>query len=104
MAITATATGNDHAQFPSQETAAAPARHPAKNPISAPSVLFKSAFAPFIRGSPREKLSSSDRTRLVVFPVITAVEGAPGTVRRKSANWDVIAETANIGAMIPMTC
>src|SRR5262245_35737557 len=52
-----------------------------------------------ISGSLRDSVSSSDSTVLAKLPVITVVDGAPGTARRKRANWHAIAATAIIAAM-----
>src|SRR5215470_4998835 len=99
-ATPASATGSAHDQSPSNETAAAPTRQPAKNPATSPTVFFNCSPAFCISGSFRHRVSSNDSVVLVKLPVITAVEGAPGTARRKRANWHAIAETT-IMAMMP---
>src|SRR5215472_5797751 len=98
-ATPANPTGSDQAQSPSHETAAAPAMQPAKKPKTSSDVFLSRSLGPSTRGSLCDSVSNSDRTVLVKLPVITAVEGAPGTARRKSANWQAIAETAVMAVM-----
>jgi len=49
-------------------------------------VFFSRSLAPSVSGWLPESVSSNDSTALVKLPVITAVEGAPGTARRNRAN------------------
>src|SRR5215510_14596175 len=93
-ATPASATGSAHDQSRSHETAPAPTRQPAKKPATSCTVFFNCSPAFCSNGSFLHRVSSSDNTVLVKFPVITAVEGAPGMARRKRANWQAIAETA----------
>src|SRR4030095_8913454 len=97
-ATPASTTGSDQAQSLSHETAAASAMQPAKKPTTSSNVFFSRSLVPSISGSLRDSVSSSDSTVLVKLPVITAVEGAPGTARRNRANWHAIAATAIIAA------
>ena len=46
-----------------------------------------------------ESKSIADKTALAKLPVITAVEIAPGTARRKRAYWQAMADTAIIAAV-----
>src|SRR6266403_1593119 len=85
-AAPASATGSDQAQFRNKETAAAPATQPAKKPTRSFQVFFSRSWAPSVSGWLRDSVSSSASTVLVKLPVITAVEGARGTARRKRAN------------------
>src|ERR1700730_6730763 len=85
-AMPASATGNDQAQSPSKATAAAATTQPMKKPIRRWRDLFNRSVAPSINGCVRDSVSSSDSTVLVKLPVMTAVEGAPGTAKRKRAN------------------
>src|SRR5215813_9595371 len=82
----ASATGTDQAHAPKIETAAAPAIQPARKPTTTFNVLFSRARAPSSKGRLGDSVSRSDNTALVKLPVITAVEGAPGTARRRRAN------------------
>jgi len=66
--------GSNQAQSPSHDTATAPARQPAKKPATSSAVFLSRSFASSISGSVPDSVSSSDRTVLVKFPVITAVE------------------------------
>src|SRR5262249_10517720 len=94
--------GSDQAQSPRKETAAAPATQPVKKPTTRLSVFFHRSLGPSISGLFPSNPSSSDSTLLVTFPVITAVEGAPGTARRNKANWQAIAETAIMATKMAM--
>lgn len=85
-ATPANTTGSDQAQSASDETATAPATQPAKKPTRTLRVFLSRSLAPSVSGCVRDKVSSIDRTVLVRLPVITAVEGAPGTAIRKRAN------------------
>src|SRR5260370_28566613 len=98
IASPASTTGSDQAQVPNHETAAAPTTQPEQNPPTSSTVFLRRSLAPSISGSPRASVSSRDSTPLVQLPVITAVEGAPGTARRRSANWHAMAETAIMAA------
>ena len=44
-------------------------------------------------------MSRKDSTAFVKLPVMTAVDGATGKPKRKSANWHAMAETAIIAAI-----
>src|SRR5712672_1433237 len=85
-AAAAKTTGSDQAQSRSRETASAPATHPAKKPRRSFEVFFTRSSAPSVSGWLRASVSSNDSTVLVKLPVITAVEGAPGTARLRRAN------------------
>src|SRR6266403_6163641 len=92
-------TGNDQAQSPNKETAAAATMQPPRKPKRRSRDLFKRPASTVINGRPRDNMSISDKTVLVKLPVITAVEIAPGIAKRKRANWQAIAETAIMTAM-----
>jgi len=56
------------------------------DPTSSFEVLLRRSSASPISGRMRDTVSNSESTVLVTLPVITAVDGAPGTARRKRAN------------------
>src|SRR5258708_7553156 len=84
-ATAASATGNDQAQSPNVETAAAATTQPTRKPQSRYRDLFRRPASSAINGRRFDNASISDRTVLVKFPVITAVEIAPGMAKRSSA-------------------
>src|SRR5262249_16350228 len=101
-AAAANTTGSDQAQSRSKETPAAPTTHPTKKPTRRLRAFFHRSLAPSISGWSRDSPSSSESTLLVKFPVITAVEGAPDTARRKRANWHAMADTATMATEMAM--
>ena len=82
----ANTTGNDQAQSPSDETAAAATTQPPKKPMSKWRDSLNRSASPANNDCFREMVSTSDNTAFVKFPVMTAVEGATGKAKRKRAN------------------
>jgi hypothetical protein len=95
----ASATGNDHAQSLSNKTAVAPTTHPPQKPMRRWTEPVNRSVSPAINGWVRDRMSSADSTAFVKLPVMTAVEGATGIVKRKRANCHAMAETATIAVM-----
>src|SRR5262245_48067847 len=80
-------------------TAAAASTQPAKKPNSKWRTPLNRWALFSIIDSSRERDSRSASTAFVKLPVMTAVEGATGKVRRKRANCQPIADTAIIAAI-----
>src|SRR3981081_83539 len=81
VATAASVAGNDQAQSPRREMAAAATTQPTRKPNRRSRDLFKRPASTAINGRP-DNTSISDRTVLVKLPVITAVEIAPGIAKR----------------------
>src|SRR5262245_19650859 len=92
------ATGNDQAQSRSIATATAAATQPKRKPTSRCKDCLRRPASTADTARPFDSSSMSDKTVLVKFPVMTAVEIAPGIARRSSAYWQAMAETAIITA------
>src|SRR5215469_6543941 len=65
IAMPARRTGNDQARSPSHDTAAAPTRHPTKNPITSCTVFLNCALAPAITAALPDNVSKSESVVLV---------------------------------------
>src|SRR5256885_5288504 len=98
-ATAASAAGRDQAQSPANEAAAAATTQPARNPSKRPSERFSGVESCGSNRWRAESKSIADKTALAKFPVITAVEMAPGTARRRRAYWQAMADTAIIAAV-----
>src|SRR5229473_741822 len=84
-ATPASATGNDQAQSPSKETAAAATTQPTRKQKRSRRDLFNRPASTVISGRLGDDASINDSTVLVKLPVITAVEIAPGIAKRSRA-------------------
>src|SRR5262245_21097504 len=82
----ASAAGNNQAHSPSGERAAAATTQHTKTPMSSWRDAVSRPVSPVINGWVREFVSISDSTAFVKLPVMTAVEGATGKVKRRRAN------------------
>src|SRR5258708_38815897 len=89
----------DQAQSPRYVTAAAATTHPPKKPTRGCSEAFDRAVWPTVNRGVREVVSRKDSTAFVKLPVMTAVDGATGKPKRKSANWHAQPGAAIITAM-----
>src|ERR1700736_3319197 len=99
IATAASAAGRNQAQSPANEAAAAATTHPKRNPSKRPSERFSGVESCGSRGWRSVSKSIADKTALAKLPVITAVEIAPGTARRRRAYWQAMADTAIIAAL-----
>jgi hypothetical protein len=85
IATAASTVGMDHAQSPSIEIATADTTQPTRNPISRRRDLFNRPRSTVIKCCCGDSISMSDKTVLVKFPVITAVETTFGNAKRMRA-------------------
>src|SRR5215831_18900113 len=85
IAKAASTVGIDHAQSRRTEIAAAATTQPARKPISRRSELFSRLRSTGVNGCRGDNRSISDKTVLVRFPVITAVETTFGNAKRRRA-------------------
>jgi hypothetical protein len=83
-AIPASAVGSDQAHSPIRETATALTRHPKRNPMRRGTDFLSRAAESSVRSFVDDPMSTRESTVLVKFPVITAVDTAPGNAMRKS--------------------
>src|SRR5262249_62420192 len=99
-AAAATATGNVQDQSFNSRTPRAPATQPQQNPTTGTVALPNLPLLGGMTGWPGETMSRNDRTEFVRLPVITAVEGAPGTASRSMPNWHAMADVARIAPIL----
>src|SRR5262249_16402260 len=102
VAMPASTTGNDQAESPKYETAAAARMHPLKKPMRGRNEAFSRSTSAGVDAWLRKVRFIAGRMACVKLPVMTAVEGATGQTRRSSANWQAIADTAIMAATIAM--
>src|SRR5215813_5862611 len=85
-ATAASTAGNDQAQSPRYIRAVVARTQPTKKPTRRRRAPVSRLLSFSISGSVLELRSTSPSTAFVKLPVITAVEGATGRVKRKRAN------------------